>query len=197
MLDDESKKSSTGDDDVGGVVAAAATATAVAAAAGLPVTALRRHVPRDFGGPFQDGSLVVAMQDLSLLSLSLSLSISIFFLLSVVFSREPRRSIFLPVGSSGGPRHLLFRPYRTPRSDGRRDLETPGIVTKKDILLSQACPRISTKSLFRMHRVPFSGAGVPPYILSASSSSPSVHLVAFSDLSPPIIRRMVCPCSTV
>jgi len=26
-------------------------------------------------------------------------------------------------------------------------------------LLSQACPRISTKSLFRMHRVPFSGIG--------------------------------------
>lgn len=27
------------------------------------LTALRRHVSRDFGGPFQDGSLVVAMQD--------------------------------------------------------------------------------------------------------------------------------------
>ncbi|KAH0568481.1 hypothetical protein KQX54_021045 [Cotesia glomerata] len=30
------------------------------------VTALRRHVSRDFSGPFQDGSLVVAMQDLFL-----------------------------------------------------------------------------------------------------------------------------------
>lgn len=53
------------------------------------MTALRRHVPRDFGGPFQDGSLVVAMQDLSLLSLSLSLSLpkclAIFLLFSVVF----------------------------------------------------------------------------------------------------------------
>lgn len=51
-------------------------AAAAAVAAGLLVTALRRHVPRDFRGPFQDGSLVVAMQDLSLLSLSLFLSFS-------------------------------------------------------------------------------------------------------------------------
>jgi len=66
-LDDESKKSSesTGVDDVG-------VGVGVAAAAGLPVTALRRHVPWDFGGPFQDGSLVVAMQDLSLLCSSSS-----------------------------------------------------------------------------------------------------------------------------
>lgn len=112
MLDDESKKlsESTGDDDddddANVVVAAAAT---VVAAAGLSVTALRRHVPRDLGGPFQDGSLVVAMQDLSLLSLSLSLFPypSIFFLLSVVFSLDPRRLVFLPVGSSDGPRRLL------------------------------------------------------------------------------------------
>lgn len=60
-------------------------------------------------------------------------------------------------------------------------------------MLSQACPRISTKSLFRMHRVPFSGgAGVPPYILS--SSSPSVHLVAFSDLPLSTIRLLVRLC---
>ena len=99
VLDDESKKSSesTGDDDADVVVAVAV------ATASLPVTALRRHVSRDFGGPFQDGSLVVAMQDLSCfcflffplsslpsfslsLSLSFSRNLSIFFLLSVVFS---------------------------------------------------------------------------------------------------------------
>lgn len=91
VLDDESKKSSesTGDDDAD-----------IVATASLPVTALRRHVSRDFGGPFQDGSLVVAMQDLFCFpflffspplpsfhhSLSFSRNLSIFFLLSVVFS---------------------------------------------------------------------------------------------------------------
>lgn len=80
-LDDESKKSpkSTGLDDGRRrrrrrcVVVANITTTTV----GLPMTALRRHVPRDFGGPFQDGSLVVAMQDLSLFLFSSPLS---FFL---------------------------------------------------------------------------------------------------------------------
>lgn len=78
-LDDESKKSLESTDVVVVVVATTVVVvvvTAAVATAGLPVTALRRHVPRDFGGPFQDGSLVVAMQDLSPFSLSLSFSIS-------------------------------------------------------------------------------------------------------------------------
>lgn len=80
----------------------------------LPVTALRRHVPRDFGGPFQDGSLVVAMQDLSLLSLSLSLNIYLSSTLHSFFSLsslDARLSFQLdpPAG------RLLFRSCRTRR----------------------------------------------------------------------------------
>jgi len=55
----------------------------------------------------------------------------------------------LPAGSSGEPSVPSSFPSLR---NGRQDLETPGAATKRDILLSQACPRISTKSLFRMHR---------------------------------------------
>lgn len=119
VLDDESKKlsESTGDDDANVVVAAAAT---VAAAAGLSVTALRRHVPRDLGGPFQDGSLVVAMQDLSLLSLSLSLSLSISIYLFSTLRRFFSRSSTLGFPSSW----ILRRAAPSSRPLARTAVET-------------------------------------------------------------------------
>lgn len=111
-MDDESKKSSESagdDDDVDANVIVVAVATVLV---GLSETALRRHVPQDFGGPFQDGSLVVAMQDLS--SLSLFLSIPPYSILRRFF---PRRSVFPPARFPGGPRRLRFRSYETTYSD--------------------------------------------------------------------------------
>lgn len=54
----------------------------VASSALLLATALRRHVSRDFGGPFQDGSLVVAMQDLSCVFPSFSVTVRVLLRLS-------------------------------------------------------------------------------------------------------------------
>lgn len=54
----------------------------VASSALLLATALRRHVSRDFGGPFQDGSLVVAMQDLSCVLPSFSVTVRVLLRLS-------------------------------------------------------------------------------------------------------------------
>lgn len=54
----------------------------VASSALLLATALRRHVSRDFGGPFQDGSLVVAMQDLFCVLPSFSVTVRVLLRLS-------------------------------------------------------------------------------------------------------------------
>lgn len=66
----------------------------------LLATALRRHVSRDFGGPFQDGSLVVAMQDLSCV-------FSSFFL---GHRESPPPSILFPLRFSrrGHREHVCF-----------------------------------------------------------------------------------------
>lgn len=121
----------------------------------LPATALRRHVSRDFGGPFQDGSLVVAMQDLpcALPSSTATVLLRHRFCGTPFFRRFSRR----------GPRIRLFPPsqLRICRPvpsifllGSCLALETLGIAMK-DILLSQPCPRISLKSLFRMRSFPF------------------------------------------
>lgn len=182
----KSRPSPPGDDD-------ADVAAVAAAAAALPVTALRRHVPRGLWGSVprwfiscrNAGSLLAFAFSFSL---SLSRYLSIFFLLfPSFFVSVLRRSATLPVGSSGGPCRVPTTAVGTS--------ETPGMATKKDILLSQAFPRISTKSLFRMHRVPFSGGrGLP---LGVLPPSPSVHLVASSDLVPSSAVRRGAICSSL
>lgn len=83
-----------------------------------PLAALRRHVSRDFGGPFQDGSLVVAMQDQPSVSSLLSFPPSSFlapanFLPSLPFSvyippgNLPRRRIFYSVNRAAEDFHQI------------------------------------------------------------------------------------------
>jgi len=142
---------------------------------------LRRHVPGDFGGPFQDGSLVVAMQDLSLLSLYLSsrtpLCIVFFFLSSPThrFSSQlgppaGRAASYFRFYTGDAPR--VFRTRRSSRSRNSGNSNEEGYFAQSSVSED-------------FHEIPVSDA-------SSSSASPagvvlsvlSVRLVASSESSP-------------